>query len=797
MLRVRLTFRGAIAAALALICFLLGGALGHPYLNLSGYVLIGTLGVAGGVAYLALRGVRVRTVGLRRPSTGGTSLWVALEARRPAGPFGLDLDGLPEGEEVVRAPDRVGRTFHLAGEPPALRLRSLPLGLVMVMREEPIDWRTSEEGEAVPELLPAHRHGLSDPDGRVREHRPGEGTRHVHWPLSARLQRLLVRVRDHAPEDRARPALSGVLVFGKPADRVFGVLRACTLVATLGAIAFLWQQGALPGWAAGVLAPLVIVGGGFSLRRAGPPSLGLLAVLYVGILAIMAVFLSDLRAHVTARGPIALTVMGIAGLFAWDLRDRAYVRAQLFLVLVAVVFLPAFFPARDGAGSGIAYGVLLLALLLAAWADGRHAIGARRVRLSELGSLSSAILPLAFFGAIVLVIHPWLPTLALPSLPSFGLATVRASSSMEAGRVPGQEGRLLLDARWPQGNAPVLEVASLEDRVRTEVFDTYRSGIWSTSERPLSAWPVEGGEGRRLRLTLRRDAMRVLPMPMGARDLRDALLDPVRREDGTVRLSRPAWIGYSYEVLLAARPAADRTKPSMEEAGGGKGLSPDLGPLARQLAGEAATPLEAMERVASHLRSELRYDLQAPEPPAAEDPVRYFLEVTKRGSCLHFASALALLGRELGVPTRLIGGYAAGRRLGEGTVFEERHAHAWVEAYVEGRWVTLDPTPGGGSAWRLGPEWGRILLAIGLGGGLAVWLWRRARLPEGARRYHRMLERLRKLGVPITAATTPREALELARERLEPGAWEEFRELVARYESERFGGAGLRRPRAG
>lgn len=796
MLRLRPTFKGSLTAALAALAFLLGAALGHPYLNLSGYVLMGVLLVGGGMGYVALRGIRVKAVASRRsPESDATDVWVSLDSRSSSGPFGLDVDGYPGLEIAVRSPDRVGKAFHLPEAPGRVNvhLRSLPLGLVEITRQVPVAWL--DPGEALTAIAPdaSQSPRLAEPDGRLREHRPGEGMRQVHWPLSARLQRLIVRVREREEDVLPRPQSRLAEEIPKPPEVRLDLVRAFTLLATLGAIAFLWQQSALQAPAVAVLMPLVVVGGMLSLRRAGPPSKPLLLALYVAILAIMAWFVMDLRGNVLSRGPIALTVMSIAALFAWDLRDRSYIRAQLFMVVFATVLLPAFFPAQDGQGTGFAFGVVMLALILAAWAEGRHAIGAARVRFSELGTLSSAIVPFGFFAAMVLILHPWLPAIPLPSLPTFGLSQVRVASRETAPLVPGQQGRVDLDARWPQGDRPAVEVLGRSDRLRSEVFDTYRQGAWSTSGAEAIAWPASHGNGDWIRITLRTDAMRVLPLPSGAWAVRDALLEPVRQADGSVRLSRPAWIGYTFEALSGVAPVIPERQPTPAERDT-EGIPRELNALAHRLAGDAASKVEALERIAHHLRSEMRYDLQAPKAPEGVDPVVHFMTESRRGFCVHFASALALLGRELGIPTRLVGGYSGGRRVGDRTVFDERHAHAWVEAYVDGRWITLDPTPGGTFMPAVSSDQGRIVLALGLLLGIGVMLWRRRREPEAVRHYRRALERLQKRGAPVTEATTPREALAMARAWLDDQEWHVLRDTVECYERERF---GVRTPRAG
>ena len=789
MLRLRPTFKGTLTGILALLAFLLGSALGHPYLNLSGYALVGVLLVSTAMGALALRGVRLKAVASRRTAgTAAADVWVSLDSRGSAGLFGLDVDGYPGSEVPVHSPDRIGKAFHLP-DPPArvfVELRSLPLGLVEISRRVPVDWL--EPGIPMMERHPgpSATPRVAEPDGRIREHRPGEGMRQVHWPMTARLQRLIVRVRELAAEEHPRPLPAHDEVTRPEVAEVrLEVVRTFTILATLGAIAFLWQQGALTTPTVGVLFPLVGIGGVVSLRRAGPPSKRLLLALYVGILALLVWFVADLRGNVLTRGPIALTVMSVAALFAWDLRDRSYIRAQLFLVVFASVLLPAFFPAKDGQGVGIAFGLVMLALLVAAWAEGRHAIGALRVRLSELGSLSSAIVPFGVFAALVLILHPWLPAIPLPSLPTFGLSQVRTAAGEGAAQVPGQQGRVNLDARWPQESRPAVEVSGRIERLRTQVFGRYREGEWQAARTAKADWPSDGGPGDWVRLTLKSDDMQVLPLPAGTVGLREALLEPVRLADGTVHLSRPAWIGYAFEAKIGATPVTERSRPTPEERSV-TGHPPELRALARQLAGDAATPLEALDRITHHLRTAYRYDLQAPEAPEGVDPVWHFLSESRRGFCVHFASALALMGRELGVPTRFVAGYAEGRQVGGKTVFEERHAHAWVEAYVDGRWVTLDPTPGGGVAAPVSAEQGRLVLAAGLLVGAGVMLWRRRREPEVVRRYRHWLRRLSSRGVPITEATTPGEALDLARQRLDETSLQAFKETVERYEAERF-----------
>jgi transglutaminase-like putative cysteine protease len=70
----------------------------------------------------------------------------------------------------------------------------------------------------------------------------------------------------------------------------------------------------------------------------------------------------------------------------------------------------------------------------------------------------------------------------------------------------------------------------------------------------------------------------------------------------------------------------------------------------------------------------------------------------KRGFCQYYAATMAVLLRDLGVPTRIAQGFLPGSR-DRNTGVEQilnSNAHAWVEVYFPGYgWVTFDPTGGG------------------------------------------------------------------------------------------------------
>lgn len=120
--------------------------------------------------------------------------------------------------------------------------------------------------------------------------------------------------------------------------------------------------------------------------------------------------------------------------------------------------------------------------------------------------------------------------------------------------------------------------------------------------------------------------------------------------------------------------------------------------LARRVTAEAETQQERLQALVSHLQENYAYTLSPPATPLGEDAVDYFLFRSRRGYCDLFASALAVMGRAVGIPTRFVTGFAGGQYHPDSGryLLRESDAHAWIEAYLEGRgWVSVDPAPGG------------------------------------------------------------------------------------------------------
>lgn len=99
--------------------------------------------------------------------------------------------------------------------------------------------------------------------------------------------------------------------------------------------------------------------------------------------------------------------------------------------------------------------------------------------------------------------------------------------------------------------------------------------------------------------------------------------------------------------------------------------------------------------------SSFSYSLELNEELDGMDAVAYFLTESRKGYCVHFASAGTLILRKLGVPARYATGYVVKRDrfVREGSEYLatvlDSDRHAWVEIYLDRLgWIPIEMTPG-------------------------------------------------------------------------------------------------------
>jgi hypothetical protein len=124
-------------------------------------------------------------------------------------------------------------------------------------------------------------------------------------------------------------------------------------------------------------------------------------------------------------------------------------------------------------------------------------------------------------------------------------------------------------------------------------------------------------------------------------------------------------------------------------------LPPRVAALAKSWVGSETDPERRAKRIETALRKGYRYDLESPSG-GAKNPLDDFLFVSKRGHCEFYSTAMAIMLRTQGVPTRNVNGFIGGtfNRFGRYYAVRQGDAHSWVEVYVDGKgFVRFDPTP--------------------------------------------------------------------------------------------------------
>lgn len=116
--------------------------------------------------------------------------------------------------------------------------------------------------------------------------------------------------------------------------------------------------------------------------------------------------------------------------------------------------------------------------------------------------------------------------------------------------------------------------------------------------------------------------------------------------------------------------------------------------LARRLTASAPSPFDAVAAIEDHLKENYTYSQNVPEH---RHPIPAFLFEDRAGYCQHFAGAMALMLRMVGIPARVVSGFAPGVQDEEEPsryTVRDLDAHSWVEVWFNGiGWVTFDPTP--------------------------------------------------------------------------------------------------------
>jgi transglutaminase-like putative cysteine protease len=688
----------------------------------------------------------------------------------------------------------------------------------------------------------------------------------------------------------------------RPEDsiRLRVVVAAMVMVALVAVIA----QGATdtPTWIGAVL--LVPLGYAFSYFQRDKTSVGTKVVLVVGLLTALGGFLQSVRFAQSvdqARIPLASLFVWVQVLHSFDVPRR---RDLSFSVVSSLILV-----AEAGAlsfGTGFLVFLVPWAGLGALWLylsqrPARDAVPepsfVRRIRRANRGlgvatarSLAAGTTAVLATVAVVFMLTPRLPG-AFVRLPPFAVRTAISvpgfqgqvanpglpSGGGDGGVVdfspsvyPGFGSNVDLRARGRLSDDVVMRVRSPQAALwRGQAYDVYDGTTWTASETGTVAvgqdfeqsFQIPSGPSdaptRRIVTTfyVQADQPNIVfaayapeqvyfPAPVLTVDRYDSIHSPILLDPGLI-YSVVSTIPITTPSILRAAPAVW----SKAETNQYTQLPADLPgrdvALAERITASATTTYGKVMAVQDWLHRNTRYNLDIPRDPPGVDAVDEFLFVRRQGFCEHIASAMAVLLRSVGIPTRLVTGFGPGRRNPFTGYYDVRQsdAHAWLEVLYPGvGWVQYDPTfgvpaaaPGLGGRFiapeviraigrfiaQVTPEplkavareagsaigaaargtlasWPLSVVAAGLVFAAALWLRRRRRVararapaPSGAARaFIALSDALRVRGHPRAEHQTPTEFLRgIERDGALPGDLFGDAEVVVRtFEGERYAG---------
>ncbi|MDQ3916681.1 MAG: transglutaminaseTgpA domain-containing protein, partial [Actinomycetota bacterium] len=479
--------------------------------------------------------------------------------------------------------------------------------------------------------------------------------------------------------------------------------------------------------------------------RRHAPSWGIKIGLTVGAVLALVRFFDELRAVTTldeARFPLATLFLAVQVLHGFDLPARKDLNFSLgsSLALMAVA---------GTLSQDMTYGVFLLvyfafvmaALTLshrselrgatAAWMTPEH--GRTRPRLSWR-EVARAAVPVALCGSAIFMLLPQSVASQYFSLPfslgsGFGVAASDGVTNPGFGGDPasrssgssyyGFDDRMDLRVRGDLPDDLVMRVrASAPAMWKGIVFGEYDGVSWQgsdedafdlTGESPPYSYPPElRSLGPRANVTQTYYIEAEQPNVIFAAGQPDTIwyeggitIDTL----GAVRTPSTLTAGTVYSVVstrgsatpaelraLPKEPVPDSIQPYLQLPAA---LPDRVGALARRITRRAATDFDRVRAIEGYLRRNYEYSLDSPVPPAGRDAVDHFLFDTDVGFCEQFASATAVMLRTMGIPARVVAGYAPGVRNAFSGYFDVRgsDAHSWVEVWFPRYgWYEFDPT---------------------------------------------------------------------------------------------------------
>jgi hypothetical protein len=525
---------------------------------------------------------------------------------------------------------------------------------------------------------------------------------------------------------------------GRGRQAGLGLVTGLALFAASTALAGVFVGVGWLGYVALSTAVVVAVGIGLRSLHAGP--VVTVAGQLAGLLVLSVALFSDLGAllhgatveiheeiaPVRADPPLLLfcvVSLGLAAVLLDTLVGTARMPAAGGLVLASIYAVSALLDDAILPWWSFAAGAAGFSLLLVTARDaGARSAGSPRLRARGAGGIGLAGLTALGVLAALLVAGAAGPIGTVNRFSPAGGGDAPGEAPQEVGLRPMTRLRGMLDeSRTPRTLFRVRGLGGHDRYLRALTLSHYSAGLgWTRTTDQASGVPVRSGD-----VLAHRDAnhsgqpahLRIAPVhwrdywlpvfgvpwAVGHVGMRYRY-DPATGVIASRHRRRPP---VYTEAALLAQPSADELRDAGRDFSGVPReylqlprISPRIRRLTRRVTSSAHTEFGRAKSIWEYFTDGAHgfsYSLST-APKISPNALADFLFHGKRGFCEQYASAMAVMLRSIGIPSRVAVGFTpglAGGRQAAGTrTITSRDAHAWVEVFFPGYgWQTFDPTP--------------------------------------------------------------------------------------------------------
>jgi len=240
-------------------------------------------------------------------------------------------------------------------------------------------------------------------------------------------------------------------------------------------------------------------------------------------------------------------------------------------------------------------------------------------------------------------------------------------------------------------------------------YNRYTSGLWGAAKadfQPVQSgtseysWQLQEKSDHTQTITVSEkldDGQGLLKLPSGSFTITKLPVETIAQNQyGTVQVLGENNL-LSYQIQYDPRLSID-SPPTTADLQIIDSEKPAITKIINELNLKGKSSQEILTSVSKFFNTKFDYSLKLAQRRNSRTPLAAFLLNHRSGHCEYFATATALLLRELGIPTRYTVGYSVHEQsaLEKQYVVRGRHAHAWTQVFVDGKWQTFDTTP---STW--------------------------------------------------------------------------------------------------